>query len=410
MNHPGNKLSKILAVDDNAINIEILKEILQDEFELVCVSSGEEALAAASELHPDIILLDIMMPGLDGYEVCRRIRSDAGLHRTKVIMVSAKAMVSERMAGYEAGANDYITKPFDRRELLAKVRVFLDLKSSDEVREARLAGMAEVASGVLHNVGNALNSISVSASVVRSRLDGPNAEGLDKVAEICCMHESEFVRFVSETERGQALPQFLKGLCERLSQDRKLACLELDRIRKSIQHVAQVIKVQQGCVGGRTSWDVVNPGDLVRDARELVVASGTSGTRIVEEFEEAWPVRTHTGQAVQILANLIKNAFEAVALVAEDERKIELRVSNHDDGQVRVEVEDNGTGIRAEDAARIFHHGFTTKDDGHGFGLHGAALAAKALGGALSVHSDGPNKGAVFTLILPAHGAGSEAA
>lgn len=126
---------KILAVDDNPTNLAIIEELLSDQYDLKLVSNGQEALESAHQFQPDLILLDIMMPGIDGYEVCRRIRMSPSLCYTKIIIVSAMAMTSERLKGYKAGADDYITKPFDEDELLAKVRVHLRLKPIKEIEE-----------------------------------------------------------------------------------------------------------------------------------------------------------------------------------------------------------------------------------------------------------------------------------
>ncbi len=125
---------RILIVDDNPMNVSLLEDILGDEYEHIATAgSGEEALDVAERFHPTLILLDIMMPGIDGYETCQRIRANPMLRTTKVIMLSAKALLAERLHGYEVGADDYITKPFDEDELLAKVRVYLQLKSLQEV-------------------------------------------------------------------------------------------------------------------------------------------------------------------------------------------------------------------------------------------------------------------------------------
>ena len=127
---------KILIVDDNPTNIAILEEILGD-YKLKSASSGQAALDLVNEYHPDLILLDIMMPGMTGYEVCRRLRENPEIKQPKIIMVSAKAMVSERLKGYEMGADDYITKPFEEDELLAKVRVYSRLTSVEAVDQLK---------------------------------------------------------------------------------------------------------------------------------------------------------------------------------------------------------------------------------------------------------------------------------
>ncbi|ETW94626.1 MAG: hypothetical protein ETSY2_49485, partial [Candidatus Entotheonella gemina] len=127
----------ILLVDDNPANLFVLEEILGNIYRTVTAASGEEALEQAIECLPDLILLDIMMPGIDGYETCRQLRTIPNLQHTKIVMVSAKAMVSERLEGYHAGADDYITKPFEEEELLAKVRVYLRLKSIEEVDQLK---------------------------------------------------------------------------------------------------------------------------------------------------------------------------------------------------------------------------------------------------------------------------------
>jgi CheY-like chemotaxis protein len=119
---------KILTVDDDPNNITIVEELLEDNYDLKTATSGEQALEIAKDFRPDIILLDIMMPGMNGYEVCRRLREHYTSEHTKIIMVSARAMISERLEGYEVGADDYITKPFDGDEFLAKILLYMDLK------------------------------------------------------------------------------------------------------------------------------------------------------------------------------------------------------------------------------------------------------------------------------------------
>ncbi len=132
------KLWKILVVDDDPFNVEILEEILDDEgYDSRSASSGEEALATMREFRPDLVLLDIMMPGLDGFEICQKIRADPENRHAKILLVSGKAMLKDRLKAYEVGADDHVAKPFEHAELAAKIRVFLRLKPFEEVDQLK---------------------------------------------------------------------------------------------------------------------------------------------------------------------------------------------------------------------------------------------------------------------------------
>jgi putative two-component system response regulator len=122
--------SRILVVDDSEMNRDILDELLHDDYELEFAGSGEECLDKLVQFGPDLVLLDIMMPGIDGYETCRRIKESPLGPFTQVILVSGKATTAERVKGYEYGADSYVIKPFDHDELLAKVRVHFRLRDS----------------------------------------------------------------------------------------------------------------------------------------------------------------------------------------------------------------------------------------------------------------------------------------
>ena len=158
------KNHRILVVDDDSMNIEILEEILGDTYVLLTASSGEEAIEVAESFRPDLILLDIMMGGIDGYEVCRRIRNNSSLALTKIILVSAKQMLSDRLDGYIAGADEYITKPFDPDELRAKVNVFLRLKFVEEVEKTK----SDLISIFSHETKTPLHAIIGFANLIQS--------------------------------------------------------------------------------------------------------------------------------------------------------------------------------------------------------------------------------------------------
>ena len=129
---------KILAVDGDPNNIAILEELLDDRFELKISSNGKQVLEIAREFQPDMILLDIMMPGINGYEMCRRLREHDVLKDTKIFILSARAMNSEQLKGYQAGADEYITKPFDADEFLKKVNLNIDTKNAEETHRIKM--------------------------------------------------------------------------------------------------------------------------------------------------------------------------------------------------------------------------------------------------------------------------------
>ena len=133
------KKARILIVDDDPVNVEIICEILGSDYNLATANGGREAVSSAEQFKPDIILLDIMMPDINGYEVCRIIRRNKELKLTKIILVSAKQMLEDRLEGYKAGADEYISKPFDAEELKAKIKIFLRLKSVEEIEKINQA-------------------------------------------------------------------------------------------------------------------------------------------------------------------------------------------------------------------------------------------------------------------------------
>ncbi|AGF79491.1 histidine kinase/response regulator receiver domain-containing protein [Desulfocapsa sulfexigens DSM 10523] len=168
--------TKVLIVDDELINVRLIEEILEyeKEFQYRSVGNGKDALALLDEYSPDIIILDIMMPVMNGYEVCREIKKDTRHSLAKVLMVSGKAMIEERLKGYEAGADDYITKPFVDDELLAKLKVFSKLKKTEEI-DALKTTILQLFS---HETKTPLNGILLGSQLI---LDTPSIS--EKVAE-----------------------------------------------------------------------------------------------------------------------------------------------------------------------------------------------------------------------------------
>jgi PAS domain S-box-containing protein len=271
-----------------------------------------------------------------------------------------------------------------------------------ELLEAsRRAGMAEVATSVLHNVGNVLNSVNVSCAVASEKIRNSRIGSVKKTADLLGEHADDLAAFMAGDPRGQKLPGFLHNLAERLAAEQSEVMEELQLLTKNIDHIKQIVAMQQGYAKATGVTETVKVTDLVEDSLRMNTdALMRHEVEVVREYDEVPPIVIEKHKAVQILVNLIRNAKQACDDAGFPAKKMTVRVTNGQD-RVRIAVIDNGVGIPPENLTRIFAHGFTTKPNGHGFGLHGGALAARELGGTLTVESDGGGAGATFTLELP---------
>ncbi|MGD0260645.1 MAG: PAS domain S-box protein [Verrucomicrobiota bacterium] len=267
---------------------------------------------------------------------------------------------------------------------------------------SRQAGMAEVATNVLHNVGNVLNSVNVSSSLISDKVRASKAGNLAKAVALLQAHENDLAAFLADDPKGRQLPGYLRSLADHLDAEQHETLKELKSLAANIDHIKEIITMQQSyarVVGVVESLPVV---DLVEDALRLNAgAMERHQVKIVREYFKVPPILVDKHKVLQILVNLIRNAKYALDDRGHTDKRLVLQVGLNGNDLVKISVIDNGIGIPPENLTRIFEHGFTTRREGHGFGLHNGALAAKELGGKLTAHSDGPGKGATFTLELP---------
>jgi PAS domain S-box-containing protein len=270
------------------------------------------------------------------------------------------------------------------------------------VATSRQAGMAEVATGVLHNVGNVLNSLNVSASVISSGLRNSKAASLEKLAAIVTAHEADLASFLTTDPKGRRLPELLQSLARHSVEERNRLQEEITSLQENVDHIKQIVTMQQSFATTVSMSESLNAATLLDDAVRL---NGESlvrhGIQVRRQFSAVPPVVAEKARVLQILVNLIRNAKDACDQRAAGDKRITLSVTARPGGRVALAVSDNGSGIRPENLTRIFAHGFTTKPTGHGFGLHSAANAAKTMQGTLTAQSDGPGRGATFVLELP---------
>jgi two-component system, sensor histidine kinase and response regulator len=346
---------RILIVDDHPTNIAVLEELLGDTYPLSIATSGEEALGLAGAVPPALILLDVMMPGINGYETCRRLRALAPLHPPKIIMVSAKAMVAERLRGYEAGADDYVTKPFEAQELLAKVRVYLQLQSIEEVEQLK----SQMLTLLNHEMRTPLNGLSTALQLLRA--------------------EPEMA-----TEAWQLLLE--------------LASHSATRLQRLCDKVVTLRAMHAG------HWELhcvsVDLREVVRSAIASVTAEAAEhAVTLVPALSEAVRTCCDVQQMQGVVSTLLDNAIR----FSPPGRAVHVHVTREDACGI-IRVTDTGAGIDPAYLPRVFE-AFASADIAHHTAGHGMSLAiaqqiTQAHQGTLHVEST-QGVGTTFTVRLP---------
>ncbi|MBN2595026.1 MAG: hybrid sensor histidine kinase/response regulator [Sedimentisphaerales bacterium] len=347
--------SKILAVDDDAVDIKTIEKLLGEHYEFRTATTGEEALVVAADFRPDIILLDNMMPGLDGGQVCRQIRADSGLRHTKIIMLSGKSMVSERIEAYRAGADDYITKPFNEDELLAKIRVYLRLKSVEEVDQFK----TDVLTLLCHEARTPLNSLIAPAEILMSE-DEINAD------------------------------------------EKKLLIEMLHSAAKRMHRFFENVMLLSSLKSGKWKFNS-EPADLCQVVHESVCDVATMAVerkiKIKEKFDAGPTVCLDSQQIKRVITAILDNAIR----FSQSGGSVDVCVSG-DSESVCVSVTDHGQGIEPDYLPYVFeelsdpdidHH-----SKGQGLGLAIARQIVQQHNGTINAEST-KSSGTTFTVRLP---------
>ncbi len=353
-----------------------------------------------SLIHPDYLdtVKNLLQENLEGQK--ERFECEyMVIHRDgHPVWILTRGIVSRDTGGKAirmAGSQTDITK---RKEDEAKLQEASQLLASS----ARAAGMAEVATNVLHNIGNILNTLNTSATILSERITHSKVSGLIQLKKLLELHKEDFPSFVAHDPKGKILPTYLRELAEYWELESQFFHKELTLLNQNIEHVKDCIAMQQSLAG---TSGMVEPAQLssIMENVLLMQAKAIEGAhiRLVRDFQDLDPSLVDRVKTYQIFMNLVQNAKHALMDVEQDHKVMTITIKRLKEDRVTVSVQDNGIGITKENLSKIFNHGFTTKKNGHGFGLHYCALAAKEMGGELIVTSDGPYTGATFTLQLP---------
>lgn len=349
------KKGKILIVDDAVDTVELLKKRLRFEgYDTAEAYDGEEGLKRVAEYNPDLIILDVMMPKLDGYEVCQRLKSDENTKYIPVLMLTAKSEVEDKVKGLDIGADHYLAKPFDYKEVSARVRSLVATKAAREklVEEEKSEALEQMMEEVAHEIRNPLTSIGGFARRVYDRL--PQGDPNKKYMEM----------IINDVAR---LENMMKEL------------LELETAAISYRE--------------RT-----NINDVIMEAlKSFEQDLEDRGIEAKTELGDNLPlISIDQEQMKMALANLIKNSIEAM----QDKLKILKITSRISDGRMEIQVSDTGKGIPKDKIKNIFDPFFTSKTRGPGVGLTLTLKIIQEHRGTVSVESE-PGKGTIFAIRLP---------
>ena len=269
------------------------------------------------------------------------------------------------------------------------------------VETARVAGMSEIATGVLHNVGNALNSVNVSANLLQSHFRNSKLDRVGDVADLMQDRHSDLADFITEDEKGRQIPPYLKSLSDQLTEEQRQANVELDQLVLHICHIKTIVATQQAIAKPVGLTERVSLEELVDESLSVHIGPRYADSiRVIRNYKEFGPIVIDRARVMQILFNLVSNAKDSVRDSATKSPRIEVSIFQEQEN-ICVSIADNGQGIESDQLIKIFQHGFTTKEYGHGFGLHSSINAANEAGLQLTATSKGKGKGATFTLSIP---------
>lgn len=268
---------------------------------------------------------------------------------------------------------------------------------------SRQLGMAEVASGVLHNVGNVLNSVNVSVGVIVDLVQKTLAGDVERISQLLEKHQDDLGRFMAEHPKGKQIPGYLQRLGGQLLDEKRHMLMELERLKDHVSRAQQCVAAQQDLAKPRHITEPFWLSELVDEALMINQDSiQENSIQVSREFDELPQVVFDRHQILQVVVSLIRNACQAMDSVPDKRLTLRIKQIVGPPDSVRFEVQDTGVGISSEDLTRIFGQGYTTKHgSGRGTSLHSGALVAKNVGGELTAFSDGLEKGATFVLDLP---------
>ncbi|BAY08772.1 sensor histidine kinase [Calothrix sp. NIES-2098] len=394
--------ASILVVDDVPTNIKVLFELLEQSGYIVSIAkSGESALEKAQSGLPDLILLDVMMPGIDGFETCRRLKANPRTKDIPVIFMTALTDGANKVKGLQQGAVDYITKPLEHEEVLARIGVHLELRRTrlQLIQEEKMASLGQLVAGIAHEINNPVNFIHGNIHHVTEYtydlldlLSLYQQHCCDPAPEICDRLESIDIEFLAED-----FPKTINSM--------KIGVERIKQIVLSLKNFSRLDQAEMKAVDIHEGLE----STLLIVQHRLKVNGDFPGIEIIRDYGELPPIECYAGQLNQVFMNILTNAIDALeelsAQQTERQHQIKIRTFMSNSQWANIAIADTGGGISEAVKQRIFDPFFTTKPVGKGTGL-GMTISYQIItekhGGKLECFST-LGKGSEFLIQIPVH-------
>jgi C4-dicarboxylate-specific signal transduction histidine kinase len=432
----------ILYLDDEQNNLTAFQATFRRYYTIYTALTAAQAIEIIKTYPIEVILTDQRMPEMTGVKFLEKVR-EIDPYPIRIIM-SAYTDVESIIQSINTGKVFYfITKPWNEndikqildgaikifqldkknRSLISQLRekqeTLTDLNETLESRIAKrtkeledaqqqllytahLAGMSQVATNVIHNVGNILNTVNVSVETLLNKLKNSEYENLIKCIDMINEHIDDLSTYLIKDSKGSLLPEYIRNVSQVLQNQKEDFKSEMLFIHKNVQTINRIIAAQQSLTGHSGDEQSIGVQEIIEDTLKICSDDIIKNNIIIKrDYHDLTSVCINKIKLLQILINLLCNARDALIESSVKEKIISISLSTLGDNKFCIKISDNGIGITSENLKNIFTFGFTTKNMGHGFGLHSCLNSVLEMKGELKAESEGLNKGACFVLELP---------
>ncbi|MDJ0841871.1 MAG: hybrid sensor histidine kinase/response regulator [Acidobacteriota bacterium] len=410
---PYDKTPRILIADGKVVARRLYTKLLQqffpDDLDIMECESGIKAVILCDRKEIDCALVSYNLPDFNAVEFLSRLRERLGTHAFVSVLIIAETEEDEKGAieAMKLGAFDFLVKgKFSRLSLAQSVknavenaRLRSELAQSQQriLDTAHRAGMAEIANGVLHNIGNNLNSLNIALDSLQDTAENTRLSGLQRANQLL----ADMSDLLSQHPKGSGLIQYYQGLEEAFQRENEVILAEVAKVREKINHIRNDVSEQTRYANAELFLEDLDLNTVVKEVINLQQGRLEEGGIEVRTNCNKLPrCKVVRIKLLQILNNLIKNSIESLGDNDVGDRTLIIGTRPDEDEQYAITVTDNGPGISEDNFDKIFHYGYTTKENANGTGLHMAANAAGEMGGRITA-ANTQDRGCTFTLVMP---------